>query len=260
MSDAEIDTDAARIARMNEFAQRVAAGDQHATYPTLRPRDAATLILIDRSGAVPKVLLGKRHARHKFMPGKFVFPGGGVEPPDRRMPVGDAARTACRGAAAAALPSGSAGAGAGLALAAIRETYEETGLLLGRAQRSRATFPSGPWSAFARDRRPARPRARCISSPAPSPRPAGRGASMRASSPSMRARSRTGSRASPAPTPNSSSWSGCRSDKPASSTCRPSPASMLEELEARIAAGLRPRPAGAVLSACCASSFLREML
>ena len=47
----------------------------------VRPKDAATLILIDRSGKVPKVLLGKRHHGHKFMPGKFVFPGGGVDPP-----------------------------------------------------------------------------------------------------------------------------------------------------------------------------------
>ena len=32
-----------------------------------------------------RVLMGKRHARHRFMPGKFVFPGGRVEPEDRRM-------------------------------------------------------------------------------------------------------------------------------------------------------------------------------
>ena len=47
--------------------------------PYLRPKDSATLILIDRSEPVPKVLLGRRHSRHKFVPGKFVFPGGRVE-------------------------------------------------------------------------------------------------------------------------------------------------------------------------------------
>src|SRR5213082_1302342 len=52
-----------------------------------RPKDAATLILVDRSGSTPKVLLGKRHASHKFMPGKFVFPGGRVDPADKLMPV-----------------------------------------------------------------------------------------------------------------------------------------------------------------------------
>ena len=55
-------------------------------FPTIRPKDAATLILIDRSGRAPKVLLGKRHERHSFMPGKFVFPGGRIDPSDRRMP------------------------------------------------------------------------------------------------------------------------------------------------------------------------------
>ena len=49
--------------------------------------NSATLILIDRSAPVPKVLLGRRHERHRFMPGKFVFPGGRVEISDRQMPI-----------------------------------------------------------------------------------------------------------------------------------------------------------------------------
>ncbi|HYA74894.1 MAG TPA: NUDIX hydrolase, partial [Roseiarcus sp.] len=52
-----------------------------------RPRDAATLILVERAGAKTRVLMGKRHPGHKFMPGKFVFPGGGLEAADRRMSV-----------------------------------------------------------------------------------------------------------------------------------------------------------------------------
>ncbi len=36
-------------------------------------------MLIDRSRTKPKVLLGRRHASHKFMPGKYVFPGGRIE-------------------------------------------------------------------------------------------------------------------------------------------------------------------------------------
>ena len=46
------------------------------TFADSEPRDAATLMLIDRTDAAkPKVLLGRRHDGHKFMPGKFVFPG-----------------------------------------------------------------------------------------------------------------------------------------------------------------------------------------
>ena len=45
-------------------------------HPNITPKDASTLILLDRSGAEPKVLMGKRHDRHVFMPGAYVFPGG----------------------------------------------------------------------------------------------------------------------------------------------------------------------------------------
>src|SRR5690606_14681763 len=56
-------------------------------YPNLRPRDAATLILIDRSEATPRVLVGRRHHGHVFTPNKIVFPGGRVDPDDHRVPV-----------------------------------------------------------------------------------------------------------------------------------------------------------------------------
>src|ERR1700750_1009697 len=56
-------------------------------HPYSRRKDAATLILVDRSGAVPKVLVGRRHDKVVFMPGKFVFPGGRVDKADNRVPV-----------------------------------------------------------------------------------------------------------------------------------------------------------------------------
>src|SRR4249920_369527 len=56
-------------------------------HPYFRPKDAATLILIDRTGDKPKVLVGKRHDKVVFMPGKYVFPGGRVEKSDNRVPV-----------------------------------------------------------------------------------------------------------------------------------------------------------------------------
>src|SRR5580693_10731184 len=55
------------------------------SFPNLKPRDSATLILIDRAEPVPKVLLRRRHHSHRFLPGKFVFPGGRIEPVDRLM-------------------------------------------------------------------------------------------------------------------------------------------------------------------------------
>src|SRR3954463_16410501 len=75
------------VDRLNDFVRRMNEVERDLTFATVRPKDASTLILIDRSGEVPKVLLGKRHDRHKFMPGKFVFPGGGVDRSDKHMPV-----------------------------------------------------------------------------------------------------------------------------------------------------------------------------
>jgi len=71
-------TEAARAGKEEKEA------DHH---PYYRPKDAATLILVDRTAAIAKVLVGKRHDRVVFMPGKFVFPGGRVDKSDNRVPV-----------------------------------------------------------------------------------------------------------------------------------------------------------------------------
>ena len=57
------------IERMNRFVQRMNEVDRNLTAPYVAPKDAATLILVDRSGPTPKVLLGKRHAQLLFMAG-----------------------------------------------------------------------------------------------------------------------------------------------------------------------------------------------
>ncbi len=79
MSDPMVEAGAAA-----DRAERLTRTIRDQTFPNLKPRDSATLILIDRAHAVPKVLLGRRHLRHRFMPGKFVFPGGRIEPTDRK--------------------------------------------------------------------------------------------------------------------------------------------------------------------------------
>ena len=123
-----------------------ALGNIPRTHPTVPPKDSSSLIILDRSTKIPKVLLGRRHAGHAFMPGKFVFPGGRVEKADRHMP----SATELHPKAAAKLMQGaSAGAARALALAAVRETFEETGLMLGLKRALPASAkPSGPWPAF----------------------------------------------------------------------------------------------------------------
>ena len=145
MSDVHAD----RLERMNRFVQRMNEAERDLTSAYVRPKDAATLILVDRSGGVPKVLLGKRHARHKFMPGKFVFPGGRVDPADRRMPVARTLDPQAQAHLLNRLQRPSAAKARAFALAAIRETFEETGLLLGVRSDQVARVPSGPWAAFA---------------------------------------------------------------------------------------------------------------
>ena len=59
-------------------AERLTRTIRDQSFPNVKPRDSATLILIDRAEEVPKVLLGRRHHSHRFLPGKFVFPGGRI--------------------------------------------------------------------------------------------------------------------------------------------------------------------------------------
>jgi 8-oxo-dGTP pyrophosphatase MutT (NUDIX family) len=117
----------------------------------LRPRDAATLILVERSQRGPaRVLMGRRHDRHRFMPGKFVFPGGRVEPEDKRMAAAGALDAYVEEKLNARVRRPSPGFARALALAAIRETFEETGLAIGVSDYGAPENPPpGAWTRFA---------------------------------------------------------------------------------------------------------------
>ncbi|HUZ14165.1 MAG TPA: NUDIX hydrolase [Caulobacteraceae bacterium] len=109
----------------------------------VRPRDAATLIVLRRDGPKPRVLMGRRHGGHDFMPDKWVFPGGRIDASDFRAPVAAELRPEVAERLFLAAPPKRARA---LALAAIRETFEETGLLLARPGHHRPI--AGPWRQF----------------------------------------------------------------------------------------------------------------
>ena len=109
----------------------------------LRPRDAATLILVRRDGGEPCVLMGRRAQGHVFMASKWVFPGGRVERADYHAP----AASDLRPEQSALLARGARRSLArALALAAVRETFEETGLLLAKSVPPRPA--AGPWREF----------------------------------------------------------------------------------------------------------------
>ncbi|MGY4417116.1 8-oxo-dGTP pyrophosphatase MutT (NUDIX family) [Bradyrhizobium sp. LB7.1] len=131
---------------------KIHEGKEADHHPYFRPRDAATLILVDRSGAVPKVLVGKRHDKVVFMPGKFVFPGGRVDKDDYRVPCAAPITAELEANLAKGSPKTPASRAKSLAIAAIREACEETGLCLGRKIQDKAEGNAkleGAWKPFA---------------------------------------------------------------------------------------------------------------
>lgn len=115
----------------------------------MKPRDAATLILVDSAAGVPKVLLGKRRMDMKFMPGKYVFPGGRVDKSDASVPASDELGEAEVAKLLVDMKGRqSASRARALALAAVRETFEEAGILIG-APMTGGKRPKDPsWQSF----------------------------------------------------------------------------------------------------------------
>lgn len=107
------------------------------------PKDAATLILTRVRKGEAEVLMGRRAPGHVFMAAKWVFPGGRIDRSDftaasaNDLPAPDTARLMRE------VPARRARA---LALAAVRETFEETGLLL--AEPAPLASVAGSWREF----------------------------------------------------------------------------------------------------------------
>jgi 8-oxo-dGTP pyrophosphatase MutT (NUDIX family) len=98
--------------------------------PVVRPRDAASLILLRGEGRELEVLAGRRPLHVRFMPGVHVFPGGAIDPPDRVFWN---------------VESGTQALGPKLARcarAALRETWEEAGVLVGCPAGSHPAVPA----------------------------------------------------------------------------------------------------------------------
>lgn len=109
-------------------------------------RDAATIIVTRALPEGPAVLMGMRGAGAAFMPSKYVFPGGALDPADALVPLAAPLPEPCATRLALEAPDG---IGPALAVAAIRELWEETGLALGLPGRWPGPVPEG-WEGFAR--------------------------------------------------------------------------------------------------------------
>lgn len=120
------------------------SGDQK--LPLIRPRLAASLILTRGARDDLEVLMGRRSARHVFMPNKYVFPGGRVDRADNTAPLAADLTTEPLSVMQKHLTERRARAAA---VAAVRETAEETGLLIAAAGEARSRHPH--WRPFQRD-------------------------------------------------------------------------------------------------------------
>jgi 8-oxo-dGTP pyrophosphatase MutT (NUDIX family) len=124
---------------MNEKTPQ-AAPAASAKARALRPRDAATLIIIDDKTGEARVLLGRRRPDMVFMPGRYVFPGGRVDRADRLIDAGsDLRRDDLLKLMVGMKGTPSEARARALGLAAIRETFEEAGLIIGAP-----VSPGGP--------------------------------------------------------------------------------------------------------------------
>jgi 8-oxo-dGTP pyrophosphatase MutT (NUDIX family) len=96
-----------------------------------RPRDAGSLVVVRDTGKSLRVLMGRRAPRHRFMPDVWVFPGGGVEKADWQQRL---LRPLRRHVAGPLEQRWSPERVRALATAAVRETWEETGLAFGEVR------------------------------------------------------------------------------------------------------------------------------
>ncbi len=114
-----------------------------------KPRDSSTLIIVDTTSGEPRILMGKRRMDQVFMPGKYVFPGGRVDTADRNVETIDELTEADTAKLLIEMrDTPSAGRARAIALAAIRETFEETGLLVGEKGQPRKPVEADAWKDF----------------------------------------------------------------------------------------------------------------
>ena len=108
-------------------------------------RNAATVIVLRDRLNDPHVLMGQRGASAAFMPNKFVFPGGAVDREDADIPLATPLPEVCRDRL---LEDVSEDLTHALSGAAIRELWEETGLILGQ-KGDWGIAPPADWDSFA---------------------------------------------------------------------------------------------------------------
>ena len=117
-----------------DLLSRLNAIERRMDNPNVRPKDAATLLILKKVKFNKySVLMGRRNLKHKFMPGKFVFPGGRVDPNDSRVPIiGQYNPLIAKKLMYKMKVPKSTTRACAFSIAAIRETFEEAGIIIGK--------------------------------------------------------------------------------------------------------------------------------
>jgi 8-oxo-dGTP pyrophosphatase MutT (NUDIX family) len=97
------------------------------TLTPVAPRRAATVMLLKDTAGTPVVHMLRRRASMAFAGGAYAYPGGGVDPRDDDHQIGWAGPTRAWWASRLGVGENDAQA---IVCAAVRETYEEAGVLL----------------------------------------------------------------------------------------------------------------------------------
>lgn len=109
------------------FARGLPDGLAHVARP-VSPRDAASLILVKRGPSELEVLLGRRAGKHRFLPNVYAFPGGRLDLSDKSYISHNKLNYINK------LSHTNSTKAAALCYAAVRETFEETGIAVGETQ------------------------------------------------------------------------------------------------------------------------------
>ena len=125
-------TDSGFLIPFENLPERFMKSLKHSSHPPVPAKPAATIALLRDSPSKMEVLLLKRDRNASFVPGAYVFPGGRVDPTDwTKKTLASVDGLTTETAAARLGLVGTSPPAIAYYIAALREAFEETGILVG---------------------------------------------------------------------------------------------------------------------------------
>jgi len=125
-------TDSGFLIPFENLPERFMKSLKHPSHPPVPAKPAATIALLRDSPSRMEVLLLKRDRNASFVPGAYVFPGGRVDPADwTKQTLASVDGLTTETAATRLGLVGTSPPAIAYYIAALREAFEETGILVG---------------------------------------------------------------------------------------------------------------------------------